>query len=291
MNGDSPADVSSSTFDETRSFVGRWVLDTPVVGTGGVNAGDYSFITVSDDGVRMKIEEIDAGGNVISPPAPSDLLEWNVIYNWNEHGRTADMGPVTLDTGRRYRITLEYFQNGGGSYLTLSLGGSSFSFTDSPKQGAGPAFSDRPSVPYSNSSLILDGIIDLAGTTAPVMEYFTYYEIDGRARVEVSIDGGFTWRETGLQDGSFDDPSFNGAYMPANGLWRRRQHDLTRYVDQQIMVRFRFDRQGRGGGGNGSYNTGDRDMSTDGPNGWWQNGFNANSLFVGWWVVDIRITE
>lgn len=241
----------------TDRFVGRWTLDTPVVGSGGVDEGDYTFITLSDDGVRMKYEEIDAGGTVIDTdpstptpdgPPPIDSIEWNMIYNWTNHGRTADMGVASLEEGKRYRITLEYFENSSDATIILTVGGSAFSFTDAPKQGAGPAFFDMPSIPYSSSSLILNGTLDLEDTTNPILEYYTYYEIDGRARVEVSIDGGFTWRNNGLGNGSFDSPSYSGRHMPGenDGDWRLRRHDLSNYAGLEIMLRFRFDRYGRG---------------------------------------------
>ncbi|MEQ8676263.1 MAG: hypothetical protein RLP44_01850 [Aggregatilineales bacterium] len=302
MGGGRPSDISG-TFNERDTFVGRWELDTPLVGTGGVTAGDYSFITVSDDGVRMKIEEIDAAGNLLFPLPPNvtDLVEWNVIYNWNDHGRVADMGTVTLETGRRYRITLEYYEGSGSATIVLSTGGTSFSFTDSPKQGAGPAFLDRPSVPYSNSSLIMDGVLDLTGATNPILQFYSYHEIDGTARVEISIDGGFTWTSNGLRDNivdgsgtvtdsSFDDPTFGGTYVPGqSGVtgWNQRRYNLTRYADQQLMVRFRFDRQNRGG----NNDLGDDRMSIDSTTNINSTNYNNNGYFVGWWIVDIQVAQ
>lgn len=307
MGSGSPSDISG-TFNERDTFTGRWVLDTPVIGAGGgVTQGDYTFITVSDDGVRMKYEEIDAAGNLISPlpPGTPDLVEWNVIYNWTYHGNVADMGTVTMVTGHRYRITLEYFESGGGATIILSTGGSSFSFTDSPKQGAGPAFLDRPSVPYSNSSLISDGLIDLTGTDNPILQFYSYHEVDGTARVEVSVDGGFTWTSSGLRDNitdgggnvtdsNFDDPTYGGTWVPGqSGVtdWNRRRYNLTRYAGQRIMLRFRFDRQNRGGGNGSAYDDGTDRMSIDSTTNINSTNYNNNNFFVGWWVVDIRIAE
>src|SRR5690606_34410341 len=114
-------------------FVGRWVLETPVVGpTSGVRAGDYTFITVSDDGVRMKYEILQPDGTtlVLNPvsgqplsPQPgslSDSDEWNLIYNWTDHGRIGDMGLMKLADGYRYRVTLEWYEKTSGAVLILT---------------------------------------------------------------------------------------------------------------------------------------------------------------------------
>lgn len=277
-------------FNFTDRFVGRWVLDTPVVGTGGVQAGDYSFIAYSDDGVRMKYDEIDAAGNIIDPrPRFNDILEWNIIYNWSDKSARPEYGTARLENGKRYRITLEYYENTGGATMILNVGGNSFSFTDSPKQGAGPAFPDIPAIPYANTSLILNGTLDLEDTTNPILQYYTYYELRGTARVEISIDGGFSWTNTGFQDtityagggtdSNFQTPNYSGQWMPANGDWELRRHNLTRYAGRQIMIRFRLDRQG--------------DTCLNNDNGCTPGSatFNANGRWVSWWVVDIRVAE
>lgn len=278
----------------TDRFVGRWVLDTPVVGpTSGVRPGDYSFITISDDGVRMKYQILQPDGTtrIVDPvsgqplsPQPgsqTDSEEWNMIYNWTDHGRIGDMGLMRLADGYRYRITLEWYEKTRDAVLILTIGGSSFSFTDSPKQGAGAAFPDIGSWPRSNSSLILKGTLDLAGTTNPVLQYYTYYEVLGTARVEVSINGGFTWTSSGLSN-SITYPSgvvenFNSAtygntdWMPNDGDWALRRHNLTSYVGEKIMIRFRLDNTGR-----------------DGIN---ENRDSNNNYYTSWWVTDIRVSN
>jgi hypothetical protein len=277
MRRDGP-DVPGWNPDHVDHFAGRWVLDTPVVGTGsGVLPGDYTFITVSDDGVRMKFEEINAAGNVI----PSDDIPpgWNIILNWTNHARTVDMGTANLKNGRRYRLTLEYFENTGDAVVILSVGGSSFSFTDNPKQGAGPDFPGNPSIPRGNSSLILDGTLDLVGTANPVLEYYTYYNNRGALLVEVSTDGGFNWQRPNsmrdpitLDSGLVEtmDPTVipdNQGWMPNNGDWQRRLHNMGAFrTGSPIMIRFRMDRIAN-------------------------EQLTRNSIEVGWWIVDVRVAD
>ncbi|WP_461632726.1 choice-of-anchor L domain-containing protein [Labilibaculum euxinus] len=63
-------------------------------------AGDYTFYTNSDDGVRLVID----GSNVIN--------------NWTNHGPTVNSGTKNLSKGE-HTITLEYFENGGGAVIEL----------------------------------------------------------------------------------------------------------------------------------------------------------------------------
>lgn len=73
--------------------------------TGWVHApssGSYSFHTVSDDGVRLWVN--------------NQLL----INNWTPHGATENSGSVTLTAGKKYDIKLEYYENGGLAVIKLS---------------------------------------------------------------------------------------------------------------------------------------------------------------------------
>jgi hypothetical protein len=278
-------------FDKTDQFVGRWTLVTPVVGgSSGVPPGDYTFFTQSDDGVRMKYVEIDAAGNPVNPlpPNPAPLLEWTMIYDWSDHGKTGDMGVATLENGKRYRLTIEWYEGSGDAVLQVSVGGNSFSFTDSPRQGAGVSFPDIPALPYAETSLVLNGTLDLNGTVNPIIVYSEYYEIDGWRGVEVSIDGGFTWTQNHLGDDitypsgvtdSMDNPSLGGGrYLPENGLWRERKHNLTFYKNgPPIMIRFRLSRLN-------NWCLSNDNTCTPG-----NSGYNANGWFVSWWIVDITV--
>lgn len=280
-----------SGFNERDTFVGRWTLTTAPIGpSSGINAGQYTFITRSDDGVRMKYEIVDGAGNVIDPLAPPSN-PWNVINNWNDHGAVTDMGVVTLLEGNRYRITLEYYERSSDAIITLATAGAEFSFTDSPRQGVGPAFDDIPAVPRGNSSLILDGTLDLTGTTNPIMEYYSVWELPSGsyATVEVSADGGFNWTRNGLRDtiyasdgttvldNDFDSTRWNNSERDPGDTWDLRRANLTRYENRQIMIRFRLDRMGtdclnRDWGCNPS-------SDPKGPNGW----------YASWWIVDIQV--
>ncbi len=73
--------------------------------TGKVKAnagGSYQFFTLSDDGVRLWIN--------------NQLI----ISNWAAHATTEDAGSITLAAGQSYAVTLEYFNAMGAGTAVLS---------------------------------------------------------------------------------------------------------------------------------------------------------------------------
>jgi hypothetical protein len=62
----------------------------------------YSFITTSDDGVRLWID-----GRLI-------------IDEWNDHPSTEHSGRITLQAERWYAITLEYYEKAGAATIALA---------------------------------------------------------------------------------------------------------------------------------------------------------------------------
>ncbi|ACE86143.1 DUF6701 domain-containing protein [Cellvibrio japonicus] len=64
--------------------------------------GNYRFQTVSDDGVRLWVN--------------NQLL----IDNWNDHSATTNTsGTITLEAGYAYDLRLEYYENGGQAVIRL----------------------------------------------------------------------------------------------------------------------------------------------------------------------------
>ncbi|MES2828863.1 MAG: PA14 domain-containing protein [Bacteroidota bacterium] len=61
----------------------------------------YKFSTVTDDGVRLWISDK------------------KLIDHWEEKGLTKDSGTVTLEAGKRYDITMEFYQNESGAQAHL----------------------------------------------------------------------------------------------------------------------------------------------------------------------------
>jgi PA14 domain len=63
--------------------------------------GEYTLHTSSNDGVRLKLDD-----RVL-------------IEDWTDHGEKEDTARVRLEAGRAYRVSLEYFYNGGQGAMRL----------------------------------------------------------------------------------------------------------------------------------------------------------------------------
>ena len=61
----------------------------------------YTFYTLSDDGIRLWVD--------------NQLI----IDNWTSHATSLDSGQIVLTGGTKYDIKLEYYENVGGSQITL----------------------------------------------------------------------------------------------------------------------------------------------------------------------------
>lgn len=271
------------------NVIGRWVLETAVVGTAGVEAGTYYFTAQADDGVRMRWEEIDMAGNVVNAPYmpdPQNNLNppnniWNIIGSehveqygnawpyepqkgWRSQGATLYVGhPVVLENGKRYRIILEFYDDGGDSTLRVNVRRSSaFSFSDTPRTSTDLTLPDVPPINYANTSITTIGTIDLSGSTNPQLLYSLSGKLcDASLRIEVSTNGGFTWSEVGV------------LWWIGNGAgqdWQQSQVSLSSYRTNAIMLRFRLDRT-------------DRNHSDC-------SGINQPGLF-GIWITDIVIAD
>jgi len=64
-------------------------------------AGSYQFMTASDDGVRLRVD---------------NRL---IIDDWNDHGVKENVGTIQLDRGQLFVVELEYYEHGGGAEVHL----------------------------------------------------------------------------------------------------------------------------------------------------------------------------
>ncbi len=65
-------------------------------------SGKFTFLTTSNDGIRVVIDD-----KVI-------------IENWTPHGATVDTGEIELKANKKYKIRVEYFQTLGGAVTKLA---------------------------------------------------------------------------------------------------------------------------------------------------------------------------
>lgn len=76
------------------NFSVRWTGFLSVPAT-----GDYGLSTLSDDGVRVFIDDTE------------------IISNWRDHGLTVDNATMRLEAGTSYAVRIEYYQHGGGATM------------------------------------------------------------------------------------------------------------------------------------------------------------------------------
>ena len=81
-------------------FKVRWTGEVEIPST-----GTWTFHTLTDDGVRLWVNDV------------------QIIDNWTDHGSTPDSGTINLKGGQRYPILLEWYENGGGALCHLSWEG------------------------------------------------------------------------------------------------------------------------------------------------------------------------
>lgn len=285
-----------SGWSKTDYLVMRAVIDTPVVGGSGFPSGVRSFTSRADDGVRLKIEELVAGVPVTPTP-----LEWNIINRWTDSAEVADQGTFSFVSGKRYRITFDYYEKTGDGAVTLTVTDGRFSFSDSPKASGGPVPDIRP-IPYANTSLILKRVLNLTEVPANsivLLEYQTKYRLhsNSNARLEVSSDGGFTWVNTNLTQApppafaaynlSFSSTSFSdatyGVTTPGSEPWQPRLNNLTAYKGQNVIIRFRLDRQTtscvKREDCDGSDSVGNPSLHL------------VDTYYDGWWITPVRVLK
>lgn len=292
MNNGKPPGTPAS-FPVNR-FVGEFVLDSPVVGSGSFPVGNRVLLVVSDDGVRVRMQELVNGNPVGDPPWAS------CIDNWKDQAPTTSTCTLNFQLGKQYRITIQYYEATQGAWLTANIGEGRYSFSDSP-QLSGTTSADQPPLAFANTSLRIDQTLDLRGVSANstiLLGYRTKYRMgpNTTGRVEVSVDGGFTWEQGGLSTGvpgfNFSSPNINNAVIdpnPSGGTtWQQRFNNLSSYRESQILIRFRLDRQNESCARSIRANTGaDTEPTKCIPNGAGQEFIKG--YFDGWWISRVQI--
>ncbi len=231
------------------SWAGRWVR--PVTLTAGQT---YRVYAIADDGVLL---EIDDNTDTDIPDSTYGANPAGAIINdWSDHGARLIYSTFTVtgssDITRNF--ILSFYENSGNARLSLSIVSSgAYSATDSPNTPGGTGgtgdntvgYTRIDSANYGYSSIMLNGVIDLTGTTSPEFIYERYYNITNSSfRLEFSSDGGFTWA-----DG--DTVLTGGSVLPPSNWQTRTVTIPVAYRTAQFTFRFRLDTRGAGSGSTG----------------------------------------
>lgn len=144
--------------------------------------GKFTFITESDDGVRLWVD-----GRLL-------------IDNWTDHAPIEDKSPeFAMEDGKRYEVIMEFYENGGGAAAKLMWSGPSTlkqpipSFRLTPKELTPPGELDVSKLPPD--------------TRGVVGHYFKGREFAGKPalRVDKQIDFNWDMGGPGLRGADADD--------------------------------------------------------------------------------------
>ncbi len=239
-------------------FGARWIRQV------ALNPGLYNFQTLSDDGVRLWINDVAGTSTPVAGdtglPASMLATAGYIINQWSNHSTQLDYGQLTVTSPTslppRY-LYLDYFENGGNSIIALSAARDTYSITDSPNTRNGSGWDIVPSTVPGNVSLMLNGFMNFSNVASNYnMQYLRMYDSDTNNAfyLEVSTDGGFTWNAIASETltGS-ESPNIR----PIND-WQTRTVNLNAYrsvANTAVTFRFRVDSRSASTGGDGYYIT------------------------------------
>ena len=116
----------------------------------------YTFTTTSDDGARLFVW---ANGQKAT-----------VVDTWIDQGPTDHSGSITLLSGQRYTIEMDYYENGGGAVAKLSWSSPSTPKTIVPSSQLYPLVNPPPNAvltePVNNSTYLASATVTIAANAA-----------------------------------------------------------------------------------------------------------------------------
>ncbi len=114
-----------------------------------VEAGQYQFRLIHDDGARLYVDGT------------------RIINAWYDASRT-DTASTYLSAGA-HLVEIWYYENGGAAVVQLDVARQSFSFHESPAGNYQH---------WDNMALILNGVVDMTGSTNPSLSWYETYDMD-----------------------------------------------------------------------------------------------------------------
>ncbi|AUD01461.1 PA14 domain-containing protein [Spirosoma pollinicola] len=198
--------IVSSRTDATVNF--DWGNNSPIPGTVGTDnfsvrwtgqveapvTGNYTFSTISDDGVRLWVN-----GN-------------QVINNWTTHAPATDnSNSIALTAGQRYTIKMEYFESSLGAVAKLM-----WAYPGQPQQAIpqGFLYPASPTTPTAGTSTYLSDLNWTSATNGygPVEKDRSNGEINGGDGRAIILNGVTYPKGLGVHAPSQITYALNGQY-------------------------------------------------------------------------------
>ncbi len=181
-------------------FSARWTADLEATATGA-----FTFITSSDDGVRLWLD-----GKLI-------------IDDWSDHGTTEDRATVNLVCGQIYSLRMEYYENIGGAVATLSWESPSVDQEIIPAGPLQPPVHAVCSYPTPGAANVAQVLSLRWGPGDQAAEHDIYFGTDAQAVAGATPDSAAVYR--GRQ--ALDEMTFDPGPLEWNKTWYWRIDEVN----------------------------------------------------------------
>lgn len=220
----------------------------------------------SMDSVENVLQSINAVDALTGKPISADdvFLDWAItnyvldgsvgdgryVYGNYSDAPQAEITESFSDCPTEFKSTVKQY---GVDYLKFSCNGQfTLRFEGATQTGLLPvnAYSGRLAF-WSNkgdeSDMTLTREFDFSSASGPLtLEYQTWYDLEedyDYVFVEISADGGKTWKILTTPSGTDEDPSGNSygwGYNAQSNGWIKESVDLSDYAGQKVQVRFEY---------------------------------------------------
>jgi hypothetical protein len=233
----------------TDSYAARWQRNVTLQ-----ENTTYNVYTIADDAVRLSITDrtntniqllgaTDPVGRIINDWVPSSGLQFT-------------FASFTVNAGvgvQNKTLVLDFLENTGNANLTVNIGSGASSASDAPNPQSGSTFTKITSSQYGYSSLLLNGVVNIASVPSPVLRYTIYHDLELNTNfyVDVSTDGGFNWTTVDTISGVAGGTRQTPAATPPVTWIQRPDINLIPYRNANFTFRFRLDTRAAGLGATG----------------------------------------
>lgn len=208
------------------------VLLNPVVSFAPLAPGNSSFNNSSPVSVQIS-STLQPGDNV------------TLLYDINLGGFTSSRDSIQFKIGTPALLFSDDAENGFGNF------NGDWAITNSSSHSQSNSFTDSPGgiYPNQNTASMTSVPIDLTGTSAAVLNYWTKWDIEDNwdfATMQLSINNGSSWQylrapAMSLSASQGAQPAGVYGYDGTQTSWIEQSVDLSAYAGNNVLLRFNMD--------------------------------------------------